>query len=515
MGTTVPPHLADVFQQLNAADIRLRLEGERLRFDAPQGALTESLREQLTLHKADIITHLQNIDYAAQNETHYYPLSFTQQHFWTLQQLNPRDCFYTVPFAFKISGEVALDALQQSMNLIVKRHEILRTTLKEIDGVMQQMASPNTPADWQVYDLRAIPQEQREDALKKHIAAEFEVPFDLSVSSCLRVRVIQLTDTEQVLLLCLHILIYDQRSLNALLAEISVHYAANLAGKTVSLPALPLQYGDYAIDQQALLTTPMQQRSAYWQSWFTRGEPQPWTWQTHQEHRAQDFEAEILWQHFDEQLMHNLKLLAQSCGVTLYMTLLAAYSALLYRYTACPDVIIGTTFANRGRWQFESIIGSMLSVLSLRISLHDDPTWENLLQHIRDEVAHAMTHQDIPYRVVMPFVQPERTQLAPLFHSILSFLAETAHNELTLPNCQVNFMEHVANPYSRPDLYLTIWEKMGETHEGLTGYWLPQKNLFSPAERATVMQDFEALLNLMVNAPTHTVNHALTELSRS
>lgn len=504
--------LAALFAQLASADIRLWLDGERLRFDAPQGALTPELRSQLQTHKAEIITHLQQADTAAQNEVRNYPFSFAQQHFWSLQQLNPGDCFYTVPFAFRLTGELNIDLLRQSFNAIVSRHEILRTTLHQIDGVMTQVVAPSAEADMVVIELKKLSDNPRAEKLPALISAEFHVPFDLSVSSCLRVRLFCLSDNESVLLLCLHILIYDQRSLNALLHEISVHYAALLAGKAPELPPLSLQYGDYAKDQQALLTTPMDHRIGYWQEWFAKGEPEQWTWKTQQTKRAPAFEADILWQQFDAGLMQQLKLLAQSCGVTLYMTLLAAYSVLLFRYTDCPDVVIGTTFANRGRWQFDSMIGSSLSVLSLRISLENSPDWLALLKQIRDHVAHAMAHQDIPFRVIMPLVQPERTQLVPLFHSILSFLAETAHNELNLPGLTVDFMEHIANPASRPDLYLTVWEKSGDEGEGLTGYWLPQKNLFSDEENVLLLKHFLQLLQAMVQAPTHTIIHAMAEL---
>ncbi len=505
--------LAALFCELADADIRLWLDGERLRFDAPQGALTAELRNQLQTHKAEIITHLQQAHAVSQNEPRYYPFSFAQQHFWSLQQLNPGDCFYTVPFAFDLTGKLDIDVLRRSFNAIVSRHEILRTTLHQIDGVMTQVVAPRAEADMVVTDLKGVSNDLQAEKLQALISDEFHVPFDLSVSSCLRVRLFCLSDDQFVLLLCLHILIYDQRSLNALLHEISVHYAAFSVGKTPELPTLSLQYGDYAKDQLGLLATPIAHRISYWQDWFAKGEPEQWSWKTQQTTRAPAFEADILWQQFDAELMQQLKLLAQSCGVTLYMTLLAAYSVLLYRYTDCPDVVIGTTFANRGRWQFDSMIGSSLSVLSLRINLENSPDWLSLLQQIRDHVAHAMAHQDIPFRVIMPLVQPERKQLTPLFHSILSFLSETAHNELNLPGLTVNFMEHIANPASRPDLYLTIWEKKSNDGDGLTGYWLPQKNLFNDEESALLLKHFQQLLYTMVQAPNHTITQAMAELS--
>ncbi|MCF7987349.1 MAG: hypothetical protein K9L60_07255 [Methylovulum sp.] len=495
-----------LFAKLAAVDIRLFLDGERLRFDAPQGALTDALRSELQTHKADIIAHLQAHQASTQNEPRHYPFSFAQQHFWSLQQLNPTDCFYTVPFAFRLTGELNIDVLRQSFNAIVSRHEILRTTLQHLEGKHLQIVAPTADADL------VIVKNVLEAQLSQLISDELHIPFDLTTASCLRARLFSLPDNQAVLLLCLHILIYDQRSLNALLYEISAHYDALIAGKSANLPPLALQYGDYAKDQQDLLATPMQHRIDYWQTWFAQGEPQQWTWQTQQDSRAPAFEADILWQHFDSHLMQQLKLLAQSCGVTLYMTLMAAYSVLLYRYTDCPDVVIGTTFANRGRWQFDNMIGSSLSVLSLRIHLEHNPDWQTLLNQIRENVAQAMAHQDIPFRVIMPIVQPERTQFTPLFHAILSFLAETAHNELNLTGVKVEFMEHVANPSSRPDLYLTVWEKSGDNGEGLSGYWLPQKNLFSDAESALLLQHYQQLLQIMVQAPNHTIKHAMAEL---
>lgn len=498
--------LDTLFAELERADIKLWLEGDRLRFDAPQGTLTPELRCQLQASKAEIIVYLQQAQETAKQQPRTYPFSFAQQHFFALQQLNPNDSFYTVPFAFSLIGRLNFDALKHSFNTIVSRHDILRTTLQQREGRLLQVVAPTS-------EINLTRVTAQRDDLQTLIRTELQQPFNLSTDSCLRVRLYHLGDDEHILLLCLHILIYDQRSLNALLNEIGLHYSALVTGKTADLAALPLQYGDYAIEQHALMTTPMQQRFAYWQKWFARGEPESWTWQTQAIPRAPDFEADILWQHFDAELARQLRALAQNNGVTLYMTLLAAYSVLLYRYSACPDVVIGTTFANRGRWQFDGLIGSTLSVLSLRISLHEQPTWLDLLKQLRDHVAQAMAFQDIPFRAIMPLIQPERKQLAPLFRSILSFLAETAHNELRLDGLAVEFMEHIANPASRPDLYLTIWEKRDANNTGLTGYWLPQKNIFSNAESTAIMADFQQLLRLMLQHPEHSIAEAMARLN--
>ena len=497
--------LAELFAKLAKADIRLWLDGEKLRFDAPAGALTPELRSELQALKAEVIAHLQQQNALAKEQVRTYPFSFAQQHFFSLQQLNPNDSFYTVPFAFRLTGELQLEVLQASVNAIAARHEILRTTLQSIDGQLLQVVQPTGEIAIKYVETSA-------EQVLAVISEELQQPFNLSSDSCLRVRLYRLTANEHILLLCLHILIYDQRSLNALLNEIGTHYNALLTGKAAELAPLPLQYGDYAKEQQALMTTPMQHRINYWQQWFARGEPQTWDWQTQATQRAADFEADILWQQFDADLAAQLRNLAQNNGVTLYMTLLAAYSVLLYRYTACPDIVLGTTFANRGRWQFDGLIGSTLSVLSLRISLHDAPDWLSLLKQLRDNVAQAMAFQDIPFRAMMPIAQPERKQLAPLFRSILSFLAETAHNELRLEALKVEFIESVANPASRPDLYLTVWEKRDTDNAGLTGYWLPQKNLFSDSESAAVMADFAQLLRLMLSNPSGSIAQAMAAL---
>lgn len=507
--------LTALFVELAHADIRLWLDGERLRFDAPHGALTAELRNRLQAHKAEIIAHLQQAHANAQHSPRYYPLSFTQQHFWSLQQLNPNVSFYAMPFAFRLTGTLNIEVLRQSFNAIVARHEILRTTLHEIEGRTVQVVAPKAEVDMVVTDITELSGSAQADKLQELILADFKVPFDLSISSYIRVRLFRLASDQYVMLLSLHILIYDQRSLNALLHELTVHYEALLSGKEPLLPSLPFQYGDFAKDQNALLTTPMDHRLAYWRAWFANGEPEQWTWKTQRIKRAPDFEADILWQELDAELTQQLKLLSQSCGVTLYMTLLAAYSVLLYRYTGCPDVVIGTTFADRGRWQYDQLIGSTLSVLSLRISLRDDPHWETLLNRMRDCLTQAMAYQDIPFRIMAPQVRPERTQVTPLFYVNFTFLAETAHNELNLSGLTVEYLEQIANPDSRPQLYLTIWDKNGYENEGLTAFWLPQKNLFTDQESTMLRKHFRQLLQAMVQTPAHTVNYALAGLSES
>ncbi len=188
-----------LFAKLAAVDIRLFLDGERLRFDAPQGALTDALRSELQTHKADIIAYLQAHQAATQNEPRHYPFSFAQQHFWSLQQLNPTDCFYTVPFAFRLTGELNIDVLRQSFNAIVSRHEILRTTLQHLEGKHLQIVAPTADADL------VIVKNVLEAQLSQLISDELHIPFDLTTASCLRARLFSLPDNQAVLLLCLPI----------------------------------------------------------------------------------------------------------------------------------------------------------------------------------------------------------------------------------------------------------------------------------------------------------------------
>lgn len=508
---TVPTPEA-LLTQLDRLDIKLWLDGERLRYSALPGALTPDLRALLQAHKSGLMVLLRNRQSKNQLGIGVFtaPPSFVQRHFWSLQQLNPTDCVFNVPYAFHLQGKLDATLLRRSFDEIIRRHELLRTTLQAIDGALMQVVAPTGEVNMTVAALRDGPPATRADEANRLIQAELRSPFDLARESCLRVRLLGLGEEEHILFLCLHNIICEDGSLGALLKELRVHYQAFLAAlpgqKPAPLPPLRMQYADYARWQQSLLSTGMETRLAYWRQWFAKGEPLPWTPTFGKPApAAPTFRAGTVWRRFSPELTQQLKRLSQRAAVTLFVTTLAAYATLLYRYSGCTDVVVGGPAANRSHWKLEPLIGSTLNIIAYRFDLAGNPDVLTLLARVRETVLAALTHQDVPFAAVAPLLEPDRKRSNPLFRTVLSFFEDTPHHQLRLPGVTVTFLEKITNREIRPDLFPVMWEEQ-MANGALTGYWMYREDLFDADTMAQMLADYEALLTAIADDPAQTID---------
>ena len=329
---------------LDQADIKLWLDGEKLRFSAPSNALTMPLRERLQAIKSDLIEQLrqagvysveQNLPFAHRDTI---PPSFAQKHFGGLQRLNPSDCFYNVLFGFHLSGCTDLDLLKQSFNRIIERHDFLRTTLHVIDGELNQIIAPTGEIDFVLTDITA--EANQKNAIDSVLHNEWHTPFNLTEQSSLRVRLLRLSETEHILALCMHNVLFETGALSCLLHELGTHYADLLFQRPCSLPPLPIQYADYVRWQQSLLTKNMDSRLAYWHDWFRNGEPPLATLAcAKQDTLPTSFSAKMLWLNTSPHLMCQLKMLSKQAGVTIFHVLLTAYVLTLHLYSGFSDIV--------------------------------------------------------------------------------------------------------------------------------------------------------------------------------
>jgi hypothetical protein len=454
--------------------------------------LTPVLRSHLQERKAELIDWLQRAQSQGEEER-LYPPSFAQRRFWTLQQLNPEDSFYNVPFAFRLRGRLDAAALRESFNTIVRRHEVLRTTLQQRDGELMQVVAPRGEVN-----LRAAAAHESE--LDEVLSAEYQRPFDLAKESGLRVVLVRLAAEDHVLLLCLHNTLYDQTSLMVLLEELSLHYAAILNGASVGLEP-PTQYRDYVRWQDAQLRDRLEQRVTYWRDWFSHGEPQPPRWTPSLDQPAHPgFHTWVPWQRHSPELTAQLHALSRRKGVTLFNTLLAAYAVLLRRYTGASDITIGTTYSDRQHWQFASLIGATIDVPALRVDMTDNPDFLTLVTRARAVVSGAVEYQDVPFERIAPSLN--RKASGPLFRVVFSFFPEMPHGRLQLPGVSVEYLEELINELSRPDLYLVLWEN----RDALTGYFLHKRDVFTEDTSQRMSAEFQELLQAIVSDPTRRVD---------
>ena len=373
-----------------------------------------------------------------------------------------------------------------------------------------QVVAATGEIDMTVVDLRDCPSASRSDEVDLLIDAELASPFDLAIESCLRVRVLQMDEDEHILFLCLHSVMGEDGSLGALLRELGTHYRAFLAAPPGTdpepLPPLPMQYADYGRWQQSLLTTGMEARLAYWQDWFAKGEPPAMTPAFSGPSPAEpSFRAGMVWHQFSPELTDQLRQLSRRASVTLFVTTIAAYAALLYRYSGCTDVVVGGPAANRSHWKLEPLIGSTLNIPAYRFDLTGNPDIVTLLARVRNTVVAALTHQDVPFALIAPLLDPQNRRANPLFRTVLTFSEDTPHRQLNLPNVTVTFLEKITNHESRPELFPVLWEDP-LTDGALRSYWLYREDLFSADTMTQIVADYEAILTAMADDPTRTID---------
>ncbi|GGA41713.1 hypothetical protein GCM10010981_33410 [Dyella nitratireducens] len=365
------------------------------------------------------------------------PLSWSQQRLWFIDQLDPAaSASYHIPAGLRMHGHLDRAALSAALDRIVERHEILRTVFVSHNGQPAQVIGKAKGFDLRVYDLRA--DTDIDATIRKLSAEEARAPFDLSAGPLWRGRLLQLTDDDHILLLTQHHIASDGWSIDVLVRELRALYVAYCDELPDPLPALPIQYADYAVwqreeAQRALLQT----QAAYWKAQL-EGAPTLLNLPTDRPRPAVQSHAgdESTWT-LAPDAEHALRTLSQQHGTTLFMTALAAWSIVLSRWSGQDDVVIGTSVANRQRSELEPLIGFFVNTLALRIRLDDAPTVEDLLARIRSQLIEAYAHQDLPFEQLVEALQPPRSlSHSPVFQTML-VLNNTPGGGLSLPGLRL------------------------------------------------------------------------------
>ena len=311
------------------------------------------------------------------------PLSFAQQRLWFLDQFQPGSPVYNIPAALRITAPLNAFALEQSLNEIVRRHEALRTTFAAVDGRPVQVIAPALRVPLPVTDLRGLPQTERETEATRLATQEAQHPFDLARGPLVRATLLRLGAGDHVLLLTMHHIVSDGWSMGVFFRELAVLYEAYATGKPSPLPELPVQYADFAQWQrQWLQGEVLAAHLTYWKQHLA-GAPEVLELPTDRPRPAvQSFRGATYPFTLPPALSTALKTLSQREGVTLFMTLLAAFKTLLHRYTGQGDLVVGAPIANRTRAEIEGLIGFFVNTLVLRTDLSGNPRFGELLGRV-------------------------------------------------------------------------------------------------------------------------------------
>ncbi|AUT02008.1 non-ribosomal peptide synthetase [Nostoc sp. CENA543] len=411
--------LEQLLSELRQRDVKLWLEGDRLRYRAAKDSLTPELLAELKAQKSEIINFLRQITtVATANIPPIVPcerngnllLSFGQQRLWFLHQFEPDSSSNNMPVVVRFTGNLNVTILEASLKEVVRRHEVLRTTFPAVDGKPVAVVTSEVSLTLPIVDLRQVPEEQREAEAFRLATDEAHRPFDLANGPILRVLLLRLREQEHLLVWNMHAIVCDGASSDVFYQDFTTIYKALAEGKTSPLPPLPVQYADFAHWQhQWLQGEVLQSQVHYWQQKLAGSlpiiqlpydHPRPSNVQTYRGDRA----ARLL----PKTLNYALTDLSQKWGVTLFMTLLTVFELLLYRYSGQEDLLISFASVGRGQVETERLIGFFSNTLVLRSNLAGNPTFRELLDRVRKDCLEAYAHQDLPFERLIEELKPEQ-----------------------------------------------------------------------------------------------------------
>ncbi|AHJ31215.1 non-ribosomal peptide synthetase [Nodularia spumigena CS-584] len=435
------------------------------------------------------------------------PMSFAQQRLWFLEQFDQKSVLYNIPTALRLLGNLQIAALEQSLQTIIHRHEALRTNFIAVNGqptqvIREQKAGNKEQGIVSIVDLQHLPTTEQEIAVEQLTQQQMIKPFDLRTEALMRVQLVLLNETEQVLLVCMHHIVSDGWSMGVFVQELTQLYNAYSQGQPSPLTPLSIQYADFAIWQrQWLQGDVLQSQLSYWEQQL-KDAPAVLSLPTDRPRPAvqtlvgatHEFALSV-------ELTDKLIKLSQNQGYTLFMTLLAAYDTLLYRYTGQSDILVGSPIANRDRSEIEGLIGFFVNTLVMRSNLAGNPRFSELLTRVREMALGAYAHQHLPFEMLVEALQPERDlSHTPLFQVMFN-LQNAPVSELELNGLTVSSV-----PFKGVTAAFDMTLFMQNTANGLVGVWEYNTDLFDHSTIERMIGHFVTLLEAVVSNPQERID---------
>nr|AXN93615.1 PuwG [Anabaena sp. UHCC-0399] len=427
------------------------------------------------------------------------PLSWSQQRLWFLAQLESSSGTYNVPAALQLQGYLNVAALEQALQEIVHRHEVLRTSFPTINGVPTQVIVPAVTVTLPLIDLQGLPEQAEQ--VKQLTITNSQTTFDLAIAPLMRSQLLRLGEQSHILLINLHHIVCDGWSVGVFIQELSALYTAFTEEKPSPLPELAIQYADFAVWQRQWLSGEvLEKKLNYWQQQLAGAPPLLELPIDRPRPPIQSYQGGYYGFTLDADLTAKLKSLSQKSSVTLFMTLQAAFVTLLHRYSGQTDILVGTPIANRDRKETESLIGFFVNTLVLRTQITDNPKFAELLQQVRRVSLEAYAYQDVPFEQVVEALQPERNlSHSPLFQ-VMFIWQNTPSQNFELPGLSLTPLP-IETVTAKFDLTLS----MEETPQGLAGGWEYNSDLFDLATIERIAHHFHNLLIAVTTNPEQPV----------
>ena len=424
------------------------------------------------------------------------PLSWAQQRLWFLDRLDSAaSAAYHMPYGLRLTGRLDEDAMRRALDRVVARHESLRTRFPR-DEAVQLIAPPDAGFELAPHDLSALPPEERAAALE-HLARDTSLaPFDLASGPLVRGALARVSGDEHVLLIAQHHIVSDGWSVGVFVREVTTLYAAYCEGQADPLPPLSLQYADYAAWQRDWLQGPARQAQVdFWLAQLSgapallelpTARPRP----AMQSHAGASVSLVL-----PAELASRVRALGQRHGTTLFMTMLAGWSALLARMSGQDEVVIGTPVANRPRVELEALIGFFVNTLALRVSLQDDPCVADLLAQVRETTLGAFAHPHLPFEQVVEALQPVRSMAhSPVFQAMLVMDNTPSPGDVPLPGLAI---APLAMPHETTQCDLTL--ALSEAGESVAATLEYARDLFDESAMRSLLERFARVLAAMAD----------------
>ncbi len=432
-----------------------------------------------------------------------FPTSFSQERLWVLQHLEPGGRAYQFQASLTFDGALDAEALESSLRDIVQRHDIFRTTFPGIDGRPVQRVHADAPFELPLVDLSAFSSESEVQArLQAAIAAEVERPFDIERLPLVRWTLVRIRPDRHVLTHVEHHLIHDGWSFYVFLDELATLYRAHASGERAVLPPLGLTFGEVAARMRcAEETQAFAGQLAYWRGRLAGAQPALQLPADRIRPAVQTYEGASVWSEIPQTLRASLSTLGQREGCTPFMTMFAAFTALLHRYTGESDLCVGTGVAARGPGE-ERALGMLVNNVTLRTDLSGDPTFVELLRRVRTTTLDAYDHQDVPFDRVVRAVRPVRDRAIHPLYSVMFSFHDSPAPDLSVPGATVTLTQALDNDTAKFDLNVIAIPKPS----GLTLRWEYNSDIFDRETISALAEHYRRLLESILDEPDRRIS---------
>ncbi|HEX2925216.1 MAG TPA: amino acid adenylation domain-containing protein, partial [Ruminiclostridium sp.] len=430
------------------------------------------------------------------------PLSYSQQRLWFLDKMEKGNLAYSIPTAVRIKGDLNLQVLEKCFEEVIRRHDILRARFKDENGQAVQNISNAINFKLEISDLRNIPEEQKQHKFNQLVQEDIQKPFDIERDSLIRVIVAVLGEKEFSLIMSMHHIISDAWSIGVILHEIETMYECFSQNKLSPLPALPIQYTDYAVWQKELFEKDIfREEIEYWKQKLSGAKTVLELQTDYPRPPVQTYHGDRKYITLPSEICQPLRELSLQKGVSLYMTLLSAFTILLYRYTRQDDILVGSPIANRDQVETEGLIGLFVNTLVMRTDLTGNPNFLELLERVKETALEAFSNKNLPFEKLVEEVQTDRNlSYSPLFQ-VMFALQNTPIPELKLSDFDVHLLE-IGCVAAKCDIEVNLWDD----ESGIHGWFDYNIDLFDSSTIERMIGHYIKLLGSIVGNPTQNIS---------